>query len=44
MWDEDEEAKDEKNWKTPDGYEKAMNYIIKKYLRSKGDKKTNPAK
>ena len=43
-WDEDEEAKDEKNWKTPDGYERAMNYIIKKYLRSKGDKKINPAK
>jgi hypothetical protein len=43
-WDEDEEVKDEKNWKTPEGYEKAMNYIIKKYLRSKEDKKIHPAK
>jgi hypothetical protein len=43
-WDEDEEVRDEKNWKTPEGYENALNYIIKKYLQSKGDKKINPSK
>ena len=43
-WDEDEKVKDEKNWTTPEGYENALNYIIKKYLKIKGDKKINPAK
>ena len=43
-WDEDEKVKDEKNWKTPEGYENALNYIIKKYLKIKGDKKINLAK
>jgi hypothetical protein len=43
-WDEDEKVKDEKNWTTPEGYENALNYIIKKYLKIKGDKKVNPAK
>ena len=43
-WDEDEKVRDEKNWKTPEGYENALNYIIKKYLKIKEDKKINPAK
>ena len=43
-WDEEEEVKDAKTWETAEGGENAMNYILKKYIGTKEDKKINPSK
>ncbi|HET8856631.1 MAG TPA: hypothetical protein VFM28_03800 [Nitrososphaeraceae archaeon] len=43
-WDADEEAKDAKTYQTREGALKALNHIIKKYMRTREDKKINPSK
>ena len=43
-WDADEEAKDAKTYQTREGGLKALNHIIKKYMRTREDKKINPSK
>jgi hypothetical protein len=43
-WDEEEAAKDAKTWESEEGSENAMNYILKKYMGTKEDKKINPSK
>jgi hypothetical protein len=43
-WDKEEEVKDAKTWETAKGGENAMNYILKKYIKTKEDKKINPSK
>lgn len=37
-WDADEEAKDVKTYETKEGAEWGLDYILKKYLRTKGIK------
>ena len=43
-WDEEEEVKDAKTWETAEGGENAFNYILKKYLWFRGDKKIDRSK
>ena len=43
-WDADEAAKDAKTYETKEKGLKAVGYIMKKYLRSRQDKKINPSK
>jgi hypothetical protein len=43
-WDADEEAKDAKTYQTREGGLKALNHIIKKYMRTREDKEINPSK
>ncbi len=43
-WDADEEAKDAKTYQTREGGLEALNHIIKKYMRTREDKKINPSK
>ena len=43
-WDADEEAKDAKTYQTREGGLKALNHIIKEYMRTREDKKINPSK
>ena len=43
-WDADEEVKDVNTYQTKEGGLKALNHIIKKYMRTREDKKINPSK
>jgi hypothetical protein len=43
-WDEDEAAKDAKTYQSTDTSLKALDYIVKKYMRTRTDKKINPSK
>jgi hypothetical protein len=43
-WDADLVAKDAKTYETKEKGLKAVGYIMKKYLRSRQDKKINPSK
>ncbi len=38
-WDEEEAAKDAKTYQTKEGGLRALDYIIKKYMRTREDKK-----
>ena len=43
-WDNDEAAKDVKTYQTQEGSLKALDHIIKKYMRIRSNKKINPSK
>ena len=43
-WDEEEAAKDAKTYQTKEGGIRALDHIIKKYMRTREDKKINPSK
>ena len=43
-WDEEESAKESKTYQTKEGSLKALDHIIKKYMRTGEDKKINPSK
>jgi hypothetical protein len=43
-WDEEEAAKEAKTYQTKEGSLRALDYIIKKYMRTREDKKINPSK
>ena len=42
-WDNDEAAKDAKTYQTQEGSLNALDHIIKKYMRTRNDKKINPS-
>jgi hypothetical protein len=43
-WDDEESAKEAKTYLTKEGSLKALDHIIKKYMRTRRDKKINPSK
>ncbi|HSF00077.1 MAG TPA: hypothetical protein VLA48_04205 [Nitrososphaeraceae archaeon] len=43
-WDEEEAAKDAKTYQTKEGGLRALDYMIKKYMGTREDKKINPTK
>ncbi len=43
-WDEEEVGKEAKTYQTKEGGLRALDYIIKKYMRTREDKKINPPK
>jgi hypothetical protein len=43
-WDDEESAKEAKTYQTQEGSLKALDHIIKKYMKTRMDKKINPSK
>ena len=43
-WDDEESAKEAKTYLIKEGSLKALDHIIKKYMRTRNDKKINPSK
>ena len=43
-WDDEEAAKEAKTYLTKEGSLKALDHIIKKYMRTRNNKKINPSK